>query len=335
MAAAAASPPSKPALRHIDSHSHVWTTDIAAFPPQAGVAVGDADAGWSVDSWTGEDLLRVASGSGVGKVVLIGHGMVYGYDNSYMLECVRRHPRNFRVVAQIDDRRPSPDIVSDMRSLLLQGVTGFRLSPAEFGKPFGRTRDDWLHTDGMRTMWETAAETRQAMCGLVNMDDLDGWEELVAAHPRTVAVIDHFCRIGVDGSVPQEAVQRLCKLAEYSNLHVKLSAFYALGQATPPYDDMLPFVRQLVDAFGSERVMWGSDCPYQLHQHNPPFNPNAVEVAAKGEGRYDDSISVIRDRASSFLSTDEQEDILSRTAQRIFFDPAPEITGAAGAGAAL
>jgi hypothetical protein len=60
-----------------------------------------------------------------------------------------------------------------------------------------------------------------------------------------------------------------------------------------------------------------------------------MSLTISGEGRYDDSISVIRDRASSFLSTDEQEDILSRTAQRIFFDPAPEITGAAGAGAAL
>jgi hypothetical protein len=44
-----------------------------------------------------------------------------------------------------------------MRELLKQGVTGFRLSPAEFGKPYGRTRLDWLSTPGMKAMWRTAA----------------------------------------------------------------------------------------------------------------------------------------------------------------------------------
>lgn len=329
-----------PELRYVDSHSHVWTTDVAQFPPQTGVAVGDADAGWTVDSWTGEDLLDAAAPSGVGRVVLIGHGMIYGYDNSYMIDCVKRHPQSFRVVAQIDDRRPSHEIAATMHSLLKQGVTGFRLSPAEFGKPFGRTREDWLRTDGMRTMWETAVETRQAMCGLINIEDLDGWERLVAEHPRTVAVIDHFGRIGIDGNISEEAVLRLCELSKYPNLYIKLSAFYAMGQATPPYGDMLPFIRQLVHAFGAERLMWGSDCPYQLYQHNPPFNPNALAVAGQGVGNYDDSIAVIRDHASVFLSLDEQEQILGLTAQRVFFDPVPlidssVITAPTPAGAAL
>ena len=319
-AASARRPPLKMAarseLRYIDSHSHVWTNDVSSFPPLDGVAVGDDDAGWSIESWTGECILRAAAPSGVGRVVLIGHGLIYGYDNAYMLECAQRHPGKFRVVAQIDDRRPPMELASTMRSLLQQGVTGFRLSPSEFGKPFGRTRDDWLSTDGMQTMWKTAAETRQAMCGLVNVGDaLDEWEQMVAQHPQTVAVIDHFSRIGVDGSISQEDVERLCALARYPNLYVKVSAFYALGQATAPYRDMLPFLRRLVEAFGAKRLMWGSDCPYQIHQHQPPFNPNATP----GEvGSYDSSIAVVRDHAD-FLSAPEKEQILGLTAERVFF----------------
>lgn len=145
----------------------------------------------------------------------------------------------------------------------------------------------------MRAMWETAAETGQAMCGLVNVEDLDEWETVVAEHPETTAVIDHMCRIGTAGSLPEADIDRLCALACYPNQHIKLSAFYALGQATPPYDDMLPFVRRMIDAFGAERCMWATDCPYQLHQHEPPFNPNAQPGQT-----YDDSIAVIRDRAA-------------------------------------
>eukprot|EP01047_Picozoa_sp_COSAG01_P048731 COSAG01_NODE_4770_length_4754_cov_5.256713_6_plen_119_part_00 len=52
--------------------------------------------------------------------------------------------------------------------------------------------------------------------------------------PSTVAVIDHFCRIGVDGDIREVDVEQLCALAKYPQLHIKLSAFYALGRATPP-----------------------------------------------------------------------------------------------------
>jgi hypothetical protein len=41
------------------------------------------------------------------------------------------------------------------------------------------------------------------------------------------------------------------------------------------YDDVLPFVRRLVETFGARRLMWATDCPYQLHQHEPAFNPHA------------------------------------------------------------
>jgi predicted TIM-barrel fold metal-dependent hydrolase len=109
-------------LRYVDAHSHVWTTDVVKFPPQSGVAMGNVDRGWTVEDWSGEALLAAAAPSGVGRAVLIGHGNIYGYDNSYMLDCCSRYPSHFRVVAQIDDRRSPDDLAATMRSLLRQGV---------------------------------------------------------------------------------------------------------------------------------------------------------------------------------------------------------------------
>jgi predicted TIM-barrel fold metal-dependent hydrolase len=57
---------------------------------------------------------------------------------------------------------------------------------------------------------------------------------MLQSFPSTVAVIDHFCRIGVDGDIREADVEQLCALAKYPQLHIKLSAFYALGRATPP-----------------------------------------------------------------------------------------------------
>ena len=90
-----------------------------------------------------------------------------------------------------------------MKALLPLGVTGFRVSPAELrpSEPLTTVRLDWLTTPGMHEMWATAAETGQAICGLINEPDLVGWERLVRQFPRTPVVIDHFCRIGTDGNL--------------------------------------------------------------------------------------------------------------------------------------
>ena len=54
----------------------------------AAVGLGDLDP----PSFTVEELLDQAQASGVERVVLIGHGVFHGYDNSYMLDARRRFP---------------------------------------------------------------------------------------------------------------------------------------------------------------------------------------------------------------------------------------------------
>ena len=43
---------------YIDAHSHVWSRDVERFPLAAGVHVDEAAAGWTVRSWTAEELLE-------------------------------------------------------------------------------------------------------------------------------------------------------------------------------------------------------------------------------------------------------------------------------------
>ena len=124
-----------------------------------------------------------------------------------------------------------------------------------------------------------------------------------------LAYPDVLARIGIEGfgtpapgPIRAEAVANLVKLARHPGVHVKLSAFYALGRRTPPYDDMIPFIKQLIAAYGPERLMWGSDCPYQLE---PPHTYRA-------------SIALIRDRLDG-VSVEDREWLLRKTAERVFF----------------
>jgi predicted TIM-barrel fold metal-dependent hydrolase len=61
-------------------------------------------------------------------------------------------------------------------------------------------------------------------------------------------------------------------------------------------------IRRLVDAFGPQRLMWASDCPFQV----------------QGEHTYESSIALIRDQID-FLSETDKQWLLRKTAEKVFF----------------
>ena len=137
----------------------------------------------------------------------------------------------------------------------------------------------------------------------MNPGDMPEVGRMCAKHPDTPVIIDHLARIGAGAPVKDEQVDELCGLAKHKNIQVKVGAFYALGEATTPYTDMLPMIKRVVDAYGPERCMWESHCPFQVQ---PPH-------------KYDDSVALIRDHAD-FLSESDKEHILVTTAEKFFFN---------------
>ncbi len=286
-------PAADEALPWIDAHSHIWPPEVDKFPLAPGKTKKDLDP----PSFTDEELLKLARPEGVGRVVLIQHSVYHLWDNAYLLDAVRRHPKTFRVQGMVDDHKPDPGAA--MKKLLPLGVTGFRITP------FVRKKDEqpkWLETAGMGEMWKTGSKTRQAMCLLINPSDLPATDAMCEKHPDTPVVIDHFARIGADGEIRDEDVKALCKLAKYKHTSVKLSAFYALGKKKPPHDELVPMIRRLLEAFGPKRLMWASDSPYQV----------------QGANTYKASIALVRDRLDS-LSKQDREWLLAKTAEAVFF----------------
>ncbi|MDP7204952.1 MAG: amidohydrolase family protein [Pirellulaceae bacterium] len=273
----------------IDAHSHIWTRDLARYPLSGGAQLGDLDPA----SFTTEELLALLSQNSVSRAVLIQHHKFYGFDNRYMTDAYAQHPEHFRVVGMVDDLSSSPD--QAMRGLLKQGVTGFRITSWIRGR-------QWLRGPGMASMWRCAADTGQAICCLMDPPYLGSLDSMCRQHPETKVVVDHFARIGVDGIIRQRDITRLCRLARHRNTHVKLSAFYALGKKKPPYLDLVPMIRQLLDAFGPHRLMWASDSPYQLLDGHT----------------YASSHELVRDHLD-FLSAADRRLLLRDTAERVYW----------------
>ncbi len=273
----------------IDGHVHVWTPDTAKYP----LASGFKKEGMNPPSYTPEELFAQCRPHGVSRIVLIQMSY-YKYDNSYMLDMMRKHKGVFSGVAILDEN--APDVAGRMDALATQGVRGFRLYSSN------KTTAGWAKSAGMKEMWNYGRQSGQAMCCLADPDALPNINTMCREFPDTTVVIDHFARIGMRGGVNQGHLDQLIALAKFKNTYVKTSAFYALGKKVAPYTDLGPMIRQLRDAFGAERLMWASDCPFQSMEGHT----------------YGASIELIRDRLD-FLSETDKQWMLRKTAEKVFF----------------
>lgn len=276
-------------MHFIDAHSHIWTPDTTAYPLAAGYRRAQMDP----PSFTAEELQHEMQAVGVNRVVLIQMSF-YGHDNSYMTDMMAKYPGMFSGVAVIEQDVGDP--TEQMLALKQQGVRGFRIYPKDFPV------DKWLSSGTMHAMWTVARERRLNMCCLMDPGGLPALSQMCHIYPETPVVIDHMCRIGVTGKVEPAEVQALCDMAKHNQVTVKVSAFYALGEKKAPYKDLGPMIRQLLDAFGPERLMWASDAPFQVVNGHT----------------YKDSIDLIKS-GLDFLTSSEKEWLLTKTAERVFF----------------
>jgi predicted TIM-barrel fold metal-dependent hydrolase len=151
-------------------------------------------------------------------------------------------------------------------------------------------------------MWAHAAEQGSAICPLIGPEDLPQVVEMCTKYPDTRVVIDHFSRIGMAGPMNESQVKSLTDIAKHKHTHVKISAFYALGEKRPPHIELVPMIKRLIAAYGPERLMWGSDSPYQI------VPPNTFE----------DSVKLLTERFD-FMSVKDRDQLLRGTAEAVFF----------------
>jgi predicted TIM-barrel fold metal-dependent hydrolase len=278
----------------IDAHSHIWTPDVAHYPLSTGFTVVDMKP----PSFTAEELLAICRPAGVGRVNLIQMSY-YAFDNRYMLDMIKLYPDRFVGTAIVDPLGPDPGKV--MRELLRLGVRAFRIQPEYSKLPPAR----WLEPEGYAAMFAMAARTRQALSCLIDPAGFPEVERMCRRFPDTAVIIDHLGRIGAgpDGAIVDADIEALCALAKHPKTYVKVGAFYALGRKKPPYLDLVPLIKRVILAFGARRCMWESDCPFQVVRD-----------------RDADSLALVRDHLD-FLSQDDRDWLLYRTAEQTLFQP--------------
>ncbi len=86
-------------------------------------------------------------------------------------------------------------------------------------------------------------------------------------------LIDHCGRPTPSAGLDQPGFQAVLALARTGRATVKISGFQKFSTMALPYDDALPYVRALMDAFTLDACIWASDWPFLKAAERLDYGP--------------------------------------------------------------
>ena len=215
--------------------------------PWAGEAHG-------LPSATGDEMVAAMDSVGVDGAIMVSSYNVYRTDPSYALEVFGKYPDKFRVVTPVDVTNPALDeFVAQWKTT--PGARGIRVILRD-GMPMDP--DD----PGMVRAF-TAAARHGLPVNFLCWGKLELGARFVRRFPDTTIVIDHLGMLQpAKPPVPADVwadLPKLLALAECPNVRVKISGACTMSHRPFPYDDIWDHVLRIIDAFGLDRCMWGTD----------------------------------------------------------------------------
>ena len=240
----------------VDSHAHAFDLTRQGWGGDRGFDIQPNELG------TAPQFLHMLAGHGFTHGVLINPLGGYGADNTYMLEAIAAAGGRLKGVALL------PDSVDEagIRRMVEGGIVGIR-----FNLDFP-TSPPLLGPVGARAI----ARAREV--GWIVQVHYHQGESIIEALPTLreaglPVVIDHCGRPELEGGIHQKGFQALLELGRSSDAVIKLSGVFRFSATGSPYADTDPYVAALIDAFGIDRCVWGSDWPFLRAKARTDFGP--------------------------------------------------------------
>lgn len=242
-----------------DAHVHAWRVW-----PYAADVPDPATRG------SAETLLYELDRHGIGRALVvaarIGHevGPAQANDdaNDYVAAAVARHPDRLAAAVDVDSRWSPEHHRPGAADRLTAAVD-------RYGAPvvthyLGAGDDGWLDSPGGREFAAAAVQARVALSLAAGPAWYPSLDRLAAAFPTLPIMLHHLGGLVLDR--PGFAADRaaLLALARHPGVVVKVSGFHYAESPSHAY----PYARAraeilapLRDAFGADRLAWGSDFP--------------------------------------------------------------------------
>jgi predicted TIM-barrel fold metal-dependent hydrolase len=266
-----------------DAQIHIWEVETPARPwPKDGRSTPHRPNGF-----TAEQMLAEMDPIGVDRAVIVPPSWI-GESNDYALEASANYPSRFAVMGRFDPA--APGAVEQLPTWLQQPhMLGIRVT---FNAPhLVAGLDNGLFD----RLWAGCERYNIPLMALFAGPLLAKVPAIVERHPGLPLIIDHMGRIpSAQGAAAFADLDQLLTLARYPKVWVKTTSAPTHSEQDYPFRDIQPYLRQIYDAFGARRLLWGSDI-------------------TRLRGTYAQCLNLFKQELD-FLSADDQEWILGKTA---------------------
>ncbi|MBI4662319.1 MAG: amidohydrolase [Verrucomicrobia bacterium] len=231
----------------IDTHAHIYAQDEKRYPPIEKPLRPPGGKG------TLGDLRAETASHGVRAACLIQTSTFYRFDNRCICDSSKVSSDWAAGVCTLDPDDPhSPGLLSQYQREF--GIKGMRSIPGQSGRIDG---------DGVRRLWKTAADEGLVINALMRRENAENLGRMLADFPGLRVVLDHCMYVEI-GPQYDAILGDVLSLAKFKNLHAKLTFVPTGSKQKYPCADLHDAVLKIVDAFGPERCVWGSDFPCEL-----------------------------------------------------------------------
>lgn len=272
----------------IDAHQHFWRLDRG-------------DYGWLTPAlapifrdFGPDDLVPILSRHRIERTILVQAAPTVE-ETRYLLSIAKATPYVAGVVGWVDfEAADAPEVIASLaRDPTLVGL-----------RPMVHDLDDpqWLARADLAPAFEAMIRHRLVFDALVRPLHLAPLLSVVERHPALRVVVDHAAKPALRDGRPGSWRDDLALLAAHGNVRCKLSGLVTEAAPGAGVEVFGPVVDALLELFGADRVLWGSDWP-------------VVELAG-GYDRWRSLTSQLLAR----LPEDARDAVLGANAQRVYLD---------------
>jgi len=271
----------------IDAHQHFWRlAERIGEWPSANLAAIHRD-------FLPDDLQPVLAHAGIAGTVLVQSRPALA-DNTFMLDLADQHAFIRGVVGWVDLKHvDAPQHLA--RLAQHPKFKGVRPMLQDLPDP------DWIDDPSLEPAIAALLRHGLSFDALVLPIHLPALARFARRYPGLPIVIDHAAKPYIAAQQSEPWRRDLAVLAGLPNVFCKLSGLLTEAGTRTDADSLAPYVNAVLDGFGSQRVMWGSDWPVvRLVDQYEAWHTLAVQLCASWHARHappagaDDTFAAVR-----------------------------------------
>lgn len=256
---------------------------------------------------------------------LIVQPINYKFDHRYVSHAIKMHPDRFKGMMLFDpssfsscldhhhddddDAAAEHAALQRLEELVLDGFVGVRFNPYLFSGKMSENK-------AAVAVFQRCGELKIPV-GIMCFKGIDLHHEeilqLCTKSPETCVILDHFGFASVDN---QKQFDLVLDLAKLDSVSVKISALFRLGDQYPYERVRKERFQPLLETFGAERLMFGSDFPYVMQEEGG--YKGAVDIVNSWLSNSDDGGGGGGGSSNILISEEERIAIMGGNAERLF-----------------